>query len=39
MIKEIRGAALLKGFRNSEPVDTAILEEMLLKSGLNYIAY
>lgn len=31
MFKEIRGAALLKGYRNSEAVDTAILEEMLLK--------
>jgi acyl-CoA synthetase (NDP forming) len=31
MIKEIRGAALLKGYRNSEPVNTTILEDMLLK--------
>ncbi len=31
MIKEIRGYALLKGYRNSEPANTEILEEMLLK--------
>ena len=31
MIKEIRGFALLKGYRNSEPADIAILEDMLLK--------
>jgi acyl-CoA synthetase (NDP forming) len=31
MIKEIRGAKLLEGYRNSEPANTAILEEILLK--------
>jgi acyl-CoA synthetase (NDP forming) len=31
MIKEIRGSALLKGYRNSEPANIEILEDMLLK--------
>jgi acyl-CoA synthetase (NDP forming) len=31
MIKEIKGYALLKGFRGSEPADTNCLEEMILK--------
>jgi len=31
MIKEIKGYALLKGFRGSEPADTNYLEEMILK--------
>jgi len=31
MIKEIKGYALLKGFRGSEPADTSYLEEMILK--------
>lgn len=31
MIKEIKGYALLKGFRGSEPADTNYLEEMIMK--------
>ena len=31
MIREIKGYPLLKGYRGSEPVDIAILEEILLK--------
>jgi acetate---CoA ligase (ADP-forming) subunit beta len=31
MIKEIRGAKLLEGYRNSEPANINILEDMLLK--------
>jgi acetate---CoA ligase (ADP-forming) subunit beta len=31
MIKEIKGFALLKGYRNSEPADITVLEDMLLK--------
>jgi acetate---CoA ligase (ADP-forming) subunit beta len=30
MIKEIKGYALLKGFRGQEPVDIAFLEDYLL---------
>lgn len=31
MIREIKGYALLQGYRGKEPVDIASLEELLLK--------
>lgn len=33
MIEELKGKSMLKGFRGSQPIDTAMLSEMLLKVG------
>lgn len=33
MLEELRGSALLKGFRGSEPIDTRMLSKMLVKIG------
>jgi 3-hydroxypropionyl-CoA synthetase (ADP-forming) len=33
MIEELKGKSMLKGFRGSQPIDTAMLSEMLLKIG------
>jgi 3-hydroxypropionyl-CoA synthetase (ADP-forming) len=33
MIEELKGKSILKGFRGSQPIDTAMLSELLLKIG------